>query len=305
MQNEIGLEFQPSTIETIDMAVLKYIQSLNLHTSTNKGFVPVPILWVGAERTYQLKHDLTLRDSEGLLSIPLITIERKEIQKDPSKSPIPSNIPDYGYGGFIPVRKRIVQDKTSQIATAQTLKKSGVDGVIGQSDPNFIRDRKFPKKVAGMFDVRPANTKNKVVYETIYVPIPVYINVKYEVSIRTEYAQQMNQLLTPFISAASRLGRNHKYLLLGHDNHQFEGFIDGTFSNDNNAAKLDEEERIFNTTVNMDVLGYLMGGDANENSNVAKSYENIVNLKVSRERVALDDEIDRINKTGTNPFYKE
>lgn len=305
MQNEVGLEFQPSTIETIDMAVLKYIQSLNLHASTNKGFVPVPILWVGAERAYQLKHDLTLRDSEGLLSIPIITIERKEIQKDPSKSPIPSNIPDYGNGGFIPVRKRIVQDKTNQIATAEAIKKSGVDGTVGQEDINFVRDRKFPSKVASMFDTRPANLKNKVVYETIYVPIPVYINVKYEVSIKTEYAQQMNQLLTPFISAASRLGRNHKYLLFGHDNHQFEGFIDGTFSNDNNAAKLDEEERIFNTTINIDVLGYLMGGDVNENSNVAKSYENIVNLKISRERVVLGDEFNRVNKSGSKPFYKE
>ena len=117
--------------------------------------------------------------------------------------------------------------------------------------------------------------------------------------------QQMNQLITPFIAANSRLGRNSKYFTLGHDNHFFEGFIDNSFSNDNNAAKLDEEERIFNSTINVDVLGYLVGGGDNENSNISKSYESIVDVKVSRERVALSDKHDRINKTGTDPFYKE
>ena len=48
-----------------------------------------------------------------------------------------------------------------------------------------------------------------------------------------------------------------------------------------------------------------MGGDANEDSNIAKTYENIVNLKVSRERVVLSDQIERQNPSGSNPFYKE
>tara|TARA_R110001592_G_scaffold74519_1_gene226456 strand:- start:111 stop:1028 length:918 start_codon:yes stop_codon:yes gene_type:complete len=305
MQSESGLEFQPSTIETIDTAMLRYIESLNLHSLTNKGFVATPIIWVGAERAYQLKNDLSLRDEEGLLSIPLITIERKEIQKDPSKSPIPSNIPDYGMGGYIPVRRRIVQDKTSQFKSAKNIKKQGASDDVGVSDINFKSQRKFPSKIASMFDTRPVNLKNQTVYETVYVPIPVYINVKYEIHIRTEYAQQMNQLLTPFISAANRMGRNHKYVTIEQDNHLFEAFIDGSFASENNAAKLEEEERIFNSTVTFNVLGYLMGGDANEDSNIAKTYENIVNLKVSRERVVLSDQIERQNPSGSNPFYKE
>ena len=137
------------------------------------------------------------------------------------------------------------------------------------------------------------------------MPIPVYINVKYEIHIRTEYAQQMNQLLTPFISAANRMGRNHKYVTIQHDNHLFEAFVDGSFASENNAAKLEEEERIFNSTVTFNVLGYLMGGDVNEDSSIAKTYENIVNLKVSRERVILDDQFERQNPSGSSPFYKE
>ena len=304
--NEKGLDFQPSTIETIDSAFLKFIQSLNLHAKTNKGFAPVPIIWVGAERTYQLKNDLTLRDSEGLLKLPLITVERKDIVKDPTKSIIPANVPDLGTGGLIPVRQRIMQDKTNTFISAQNVRKSGADSDVGQSQEKLPYHRAISHApVANMFDVRPRNSKSKIVYETTYVPVPVYVTVKYEVHLRAEYQQQMNTLLTPFISAHSPMGRNHKYFTLTHDNHMFEGFIDGTFSNDNNAAKLDEEERIFNSVVNIEILGYLIGGAENENSDLTRKIESIVDVKIPRERVIIGDTFERTNKTGTDPFYKE
>ena len=302
--NRRGLEFQASTIETIDAAIHRYIKNLNLHASTNKGFIPVPIIWVGAERTYQLKNDLSLRDSEGLLKLPLITIERTDIEKDPSKSLIPANVPDYGKGGYIKVRRRVKQDKTTAFKNAQNMKKSGGNDDVGSSDKHFIMDRKFPHRVSKMFDTRPVTAKGKTVYETVFVPVPVYVNVKYEIHLRTEYQQQMNQLLTPFISG-NRQGRNHKYFTMTEDNHMFEGFIENSFSNDNNAAKLDEEERIFNYVINISVLGYLIGGGDNENVNLAKTYESVVELKVSRERVILADEFDRTNPSGSDPFYKE
>lgn len=307
MQNkEEGIDFQPSTIETIDTALLRYVESLNLHVKTNKGFDPVPIIWVGAERTYQLKHDLTLRDSEGLLNIPLITVERKDITKDATKSRIPSNIPDFSSAGSIPVRRRINQQKTNNFRSAQNKKKSGASDDVGLAQEKVPHSFKFPNtSVAPMFDTRPSSSKAKVVYETIYMPIPVYVSVKYEVHIRTEYQQQMNTLITPFIAAHSPIGRNHKYFTLTQDNHLFEGFIEGTFSNDNNAAKLDEEERIFNTVVNIEVLGYLIGGAENENTITAKKYETIVDIKIPRERIIFADEFDRTNPSGSDPFYKE
>tara|TARA_B100001250_G_C19728072_1_gene757045 strand:+ start:274 stop:1194 length:921 start_codon:yes stop_codon:yes gene_type:complete len=303
--NEEGRSFKASTIETIDSAILNHLKKLNLHVMTNKGSIPVPIIWVGAERTYQMKHDLTLRDSEGLLKLPLITIERKEMAKDPANSPLPSNIPDYGNGGYIPVRKRIVQDKTVAFKSAAAIKKSGASNNVGSNDTQYLQNRKFPTRIAKMFDTRPVNVKDRTVYETVYIPVPVYVNVKYEIHIRTEFQQQMNQLITPFIASNSKLGRNHKYFTMIQDEHLFEGMIDNTFSNDNNAAKLDEEERIFNSVVNIDVLGYLIGGGINDDINLEKKYENIVDVKISRERVILEDHHDRDNPNGTDPFYKE
>lgn len=306
MQNEErGRDFKASTIETIDSAMLNHIKKLNLHVMTNRGSIPVPIIWVGAERSYQLKHDLTLRDSDGLIKLPLITIERKDITKDPPKSPLPANIPDYGNGGYIPVRRRIVQDKTTAFKNAAAIKKSGADSNVGVDDTQFLKSRKFPTKIAKMFDTRPVNLKDRTVYETVYIPVPVYVNVKYEIHISTEFQQQMNQLITPFIASHSKLGRNHKYFTMIEDEHMFEGLIDNSFSNDNNAAKLDEEDRIFNSVVNIDVMGYLVGSGINDDINLEKKYENVVDVKISRERVIMIDEHDRTNPNGTDPFYKE
>ncbi len=41
---------------------------------------------------------------------------------------------------------------------------------------------------------------NKIVYEELTIPIPVYVTVMYTIVLRTEYQQQMNDLVSPFIS---------------------------------------------------------------------------------------------------------
>ena len=62
------IEFMPSSLETIDGAMLKFIdEELNLSTTTNDGFKKVPVLWVTAERAFQIKHNKDLRDKEETL----------------------------------------------------------------------------------------------------------------------------------------------------------------------------------------------------------------------------------------------
>ena len=306
-KDETGVQFMPSTLETIDTSIHKYIEEyLNLHVMTNRGFAKVPVIWVGAERTYQMKHDLNLRDKEGLLKLPLITLERKEVTKNPSKSPVPGNVPDLGLGGWIPVSTRINQKKTGVFKAAQNSKKQGPSGSVGNVQRTIPSSRdKLPTNISPMFDTRPVNQKDKVVYETTFIPVPVYVEVKYEISLRSEYLQQMNTMVTPFISGHTKIGRNKNYFLLQHDNHRFEAFVDGSFATEGNSATLEEEERIFNTTISINVLGYLIGAEKNERLNNRQTYENIVEVKMSRERVVFEEEPTRENRSGSKPFYKE
>ena len=74
----------PSTIETIDMAVLNLInEGFDLHTQTNSGFKKVPVLWMSPERAVNSKNK-DIRDSVGKLKLPLISVDRTGFNKDPA-----------------------------------------------------------------------------------------------------------------------------------------------------------------------------------------------------------------------------
>ena len=80
------IELNSSSIEDMDYAVQQWLEKqLNIHTMTNRGWKKVPVIWVAGERVHQSKKDSRLRDSGGALILPLITVERTSVAKDPAK----------------------------------------------------------------------------------------------------------------------------------------------------------------------------------------------------------------------------
>tara|TARA_R100000388_G_C7224332_1_gene150875 strand:+ start:333 stop:1172 length:840 start_codon:yes stop_codon:yes gene_type:complete len=257
---------EPSTIETIDLAIYKLIDDkFNLHTNTNSGFKKVPVLWMSPERAVNSK-DKDIRDSVGKLKLPLITIDRVSFNKDMSfKGSWQAHIPPElnGPRGYRKhqrlVSRKIAQRPTNKFATAETNRKNG--------DPNFPRENK------------------KIVYEDTYMPIPIWVTVNYSVTLRTEYQQQMNDLMTPF---ATRTGLINS-IFAEYGGHKYETFVQGDLSTTNNTANLGEDERSFQTKVDLKVLGYLLGDGENEEAPKVVTKETIVEVKLIRERSIVGD----------------
>ena len=254
----------PSTLETIDEAFLEHVrEKFNIHTTTRNGFEKVPILWMTAERSYQIKNNKDLRDKDGSLILPLLTIERTSVDKDPAdKGIFYGNVPPIGdkKGGSIVIARRIKQDKTSDFASADSYR------LFGQLNS-------------------PYKTK-KIVYESVSIPMPVYVTLNYAVTLRTEYQQQMNEMLTPFITKTGGIN----YFVFKKDQHSYEAFIQKEFAQENNISSLAEEEKMYQTTVNIRVLGYLIGQDANQDQPKVVVRENRVDVKIPRERVITGDD---------------
>jgi len=260
------IPFPPSRIENIDTAMLSYLEGLNLHTTTNNGWTPLPVIWTSAERVFQSKRDSRVRDNDGSLVLPLMTVERTSLVKDPSKKGTiqAALVPESDEkGGVILVARRIKQDKTSNFANADAQRKRG--------QPNF-----------------PTANK-KVVYESITIPLPVYITVNYEITIRTEYQQQMNEIMVPFITSPGGIN----YIIISDEHHRYEGFIQQDFSHNNNLSSFSNEERKFETKMNIEVLGHLIGGGKDELGPNITIRENPVDFKIPRERVMTQDEAER------------
>jgi hypothetical protein len=278
------LEIQPSTIETIDRALFEYIdEELDIFCSTNKGFKKVPFIWAGAERAFQIKHDRELRDVNGWLIYPIMSIERTGISKDLAKRgayyAAAMNLPD-NKGGSMTVARTIKQDKTANFANADS-KRLVLDGV-GSNQNNF------PRK------------NEKVVYETITVPIPVYLEVTYTLTVMSEYQQQINEIITPFMTKTGAVN----YFVIEKDNHRFEVFIDSDYTLNNNASSLLEDARGYETQINFRVIGYIIGADKNEERPKIVRRENAVEVKIPREHVILGDIPEHMQVSGNVPFYR-
>ena len=250
----------PSTIENIDSSLFEFINDkLDIFCTTNKGFEKVPVVWVSAERAFQIKNDKGLRDKNGSFILPVITVERGAMEKSLSRK-------GGVFGGAVDpdaavvIARRIKQDKTRNFANAEAKR--------------YDNQNNFPRK------------NNKVVYETATIPLPTYIDVTYTIGISTQYQQQLNEITTPFLN----IGRPVNYFTLRKNKHTYEGFVDSGFALDTNISNLSEEERKYETKITIKVLGYLIGDDKNQKTPKVVWRQNAVDVKIGRERVILGDE---------------
>lgn len=256
------IEFMPSTIETIDFALSDWLsEELGIFCTTNEGWKRVPLIWSMPERSFQIKNDKDLRKKD-IFVLPAISIERTSIEKDPNMKGVAwSHLPRQNdpKGGAITVARRIQQEKTANFENADAKR------LYGQNT--------YPYK------------SGKVVYETITMPLPTYVVANYKLTVNTEYQQQMNEIITPFLAYTGQINN----FFIKRDGHKFEGFVQGNFGLENNISNLAEEERNFKTTIDLKILGYLMGSDKNDNQPKITIRESAAKFRFTNERVIVDD----------------
>ena len=263
---EIGM--LASRIEDIDYAITSWLkEDLDLTTITNQGNKRVPILWQTPERAFQIKNNHDLRhpvdDGGGVITLPVISIERTGITKDPvRKGGFQAHLYSdkrNGRTGRMTIAKRIKQDKTRNFAVVSNTR----------TNSGGIRQKHFPR------------VNKKVVIETLSIPIPIYVNLDYKIIVKTEYQQQMNDLTQPFMT---RTGQINSFVMR-RNGHLYEAFIDQGFNQSNNVANLGEDERQFTSEINIKVLGYLIGEGNSDDEPIVTREESIVEIVFPRETV--------------------
>jgi hypothetical protein len=264
---EVGM--LASSIETIDYAIVSWLkEDLRLSANTNEGFTKVPVLWQAPERAFQIKHEKSLRDAGGALKLPLVSIERTGIVKDPArKGTFQAQVyseDKNGRTGRMIIAKKIVQDKTRNFAVA----------VGTRTNTGAARQRYYPR------------ANKKIVVKTLSIPIPVYVNVDYKIIIKTEYQTQMNDLIAPFIA---RTGQINAFVMY-RNGHLYEASIDQGFAHSNNIASMGEDARMFTSEINIKVLGYLIGEGENDDRPIVRVEENIVEITFPQEGIVKDPE---------------
>lgn len=265
MEDSYTKDIPRTSLEDSDQAVYNWVNEvLNISVDTNKGFSKVPVKWVAGEKSYQAKNSPDLRDDSGALILPLITIERVSVTKDPARrgawyyASLVDEKDNKG-SGIVKVSRKIKQDKTGNFSNAYAKQKTG--------KLNF-RTRK----------------KEKVVYEEETIPYPTYVEATYKISLRSEYQQQMNDMTHAFITQPGSLN----YTTIRHNHLLYEAFLGSEFSTSNTVSEM-ESERKFETDIELKVVAPIFGSGINQQTPTRAKRETVVEVKIARERTILND----------------
>jgi len=260
----------PSTLENIDTALYDWVSDLHLTTKNNDGLISTPIVWLGTERAFQIKNNKELRDKSGKLKLPIITVNRESVRKEANfKGAFQADIPETNdfKGGSIIIRREVQQEKTRNFANADSARST-------KGDENRRKEN------------------SKIVYEEFMVPSPIYITVMYGITLRTEYQQQMNDLVSSFISVTG----NRNADVIRNNGWSYELFIEEDYTENKNVDNLGEDERMFETKVSVKVLGYLVGEGTNRIIPHYTKRETRAEIRIIRERAIVGDKRPWLNK---------
>ena len=270
----------PSTLETVDFALYNWLnEKLVIYTDSNEGRRKVPIIWITAERAFQVKDNKELReiDSQSII-YPAMVVERTSVSKtNANERVIPGNIfpqMDRKRGAF-PLYRRVVKDKTQNFQNAEAKR------YTNQNQETF----KLPFE------------SNAVVYETLYTGYPVFLNMNYTIKIRTDYIQQLNEVLLPF----QRFTGGINQFLVEYENHKFEAFIEDDYTISSNASNLGGEEKKFDAQIKIRVLGYITADGINQDTPFVVSRESPAKIRFTRERVMLGEK----NSNNDDGFFRQ
>ena len=93
-------------------------------------------------------------------------------------------------------------------------------------------------------------------------PMPVNVEVTYKITLRTEYQEQMNDLMAPFLTKSGTV----RFVRLRHNEHKYEGFLQEAYTSSDNLSDFSSDERKFQTEIMLRVVGYLVGEGKTETS---------------------------------------
>ncbi len=213
-------EISPVTIRTVDQAVIDFFsKKIKLIVDSAEGPKKVPVVFSIGERAGLSKNQPNLRDENGTLILPILSVTRNDIERTEGFGGMTSQVP------YITVSSRI-HEKTNELQ-------------------NLIDSR----KTNGF----PETKKDKIIREYLTLPFPDSSIFHYTVNIRTQYQGQMNEMLEiifasydfkdSFVMPVEYDGDNPKG-----DSYYFVGFREGNFSPSSNVENMTDAERIIKCT---------------------------------------------------------
>ena len=268
--NDKDSEYNLRTVrlEDADSSVYNYFdKKISIHVDTDKGRSKVPVIFASGERWKMIRDNKGLRDENGTLILPLVSVRRTMVERTPGFGGMAQEVPS------ITISKRI-HEKTGNMQ-------------------NLVKTRT-------MFGF--TEKKRDPVIETMTIPYPDFCTLFYEITLWTQYQAQMNEILEKIFYNYNI--RDSFVMPLEYEEGQpkkgfyFVGFRDGTLPSQSNVEEFTSQERIIKYTYNIKIPTYLIlnpkdetlsyGRDESGNKVVYKN-QNTVSVKLKETTLTLEE----------------
>jgi len=268
--DELGISKDPDfvvpscTIEDVDRAVFDlFNKDLDLFYTHDGSVIRVPVVFATGERFAILSRNKPLRDANDTLILPLISIARSAIQKNMSRGAATNQAApvtikrrlspkDAAYQRIM--NKEALQNQDDRASDSHKLGDRGDGTKPGQIATRRELNETNPVYRAGRLLAQEGNNN---IFEIFELPNVRYYTATYEVTIWTQYTQQMNDLIMSFMNAP-HTGSKITFRIETAKGYYFVAYLDSDISPDNNFNDFTDSERIVKYTLTMSVPAYII-----------------------------------------------
>lgn len=254
-------------IEDVDLAIFNlFDKEIPFQVRAKDGLKGANVIFAAGEKWAIIKKKKEIRDRQGRLILPLVTIGRTSITQD-SAADIAGRGINQQTGELRIVRRLYNGDRNYQNLINRLFLQNQLNVAINPDqgvqplDGQLTTQRQIGD-LANVADVAEGSymipIRDNNVWETLTIPAPQFFTARYEVTFWTQYTVHMNELIEMFIAAQLPQGNAFK-IKNPEKNYWFIATIEGNeYTPENNFENMFEQERIIKYTFNVNVPGYVI-----------------------------------------------
>ena len=303
-KNYSTLEIPSCGVEDVDRALFYlFDKELKLAVTSQNEIIPVKTIFAAGEKWAVIKKKKDIRDRNGRLILPLITIGRTSIEQS-----ISDDITGRGINqqtGELIVKRRLFEnaDRNYQnlINRLLIVNQTNIPTMSGTFQSNRdIGDFAIDPDIKDGAWLKPVRNKN--VWETITIPAPQFFSAHYEITIWTQYTEHMNQIVESIIAAQLPQGNAFKIA------NPIKGYWfiaridDNTFNPNNNWDDMFEQDRVIKYEFTMTVPGYVLAPKTPNSPLAIRRYISIPQIEFG---VSVADDLENVNSTNNSTTIKD
>ena len=267
------------TIEDVDRAVFNLFESdLDLFYKHQGTVVKIPIVFATGERFAILSRNKPLRDKNNTLILPLVSIARGTISMQPSPGmgtnqtqPIVIkrrlNRDDPSYQQLM--NKESLKNQDNRVDSSHKLSGNGTGTVPGKIATRRTRNTTPAEYRSGRLFADVESNNN--IFEIFEVPHVKYYTANYDVTIWTQYVQQMNDVLMSILDS-THTNSVPTFRIETDKGYTFVAYLQGDISADTNFSDFTDSERIVRYSMQIKVPAYLINPDYEGSRNQIRRY---------------------------------